>query len=73
MSEIRYSKFDNKYVIIAPERFHKPLNIDCDFFLLKIIIWVVYAKHNIPLLSTFPTAYCLNFRQRVTQARLRSI
>ena len=31
MSEIRYSKFDNKYVIIAPERFHKPLNIDCDF------------------------------------------
>ncbi len=31
MSEIRYSKFDNKYVIIAPERFHKPLNLDCKF------------------------------------------
>jgi UDPglucose--hexose-1-phosphate uridylyltransferase len=27
MSEIRYSKFDDKYVIIAPERFHKPDNI----------------------------------------------
>ena len=24
MSEIRYSKIDNRYVIIAPERFHKP-------------------------------------------------
>ncbi len=24
MSEIRYSKLDNRYVIIAPERFHKP-------------------------------------------------
>jgi len=31
MSEIRYSKFDNKYVIIAPERFHKPLNMDCNY------------------------------------------
>ncbi|NOZ89690.1 MAG: galactose-1-phosphate uridylyltransferase [Epsilonproteobacteria bacterium] len=28
MSEIRYSKFDNQYVIIAPERFHKPLNMN---------------------------------------------
>jgi len=31
MSEIRYSKFDNQYVIIAPERFHKPLNKDCSY------------------------------------------
>jgi UDPglucose--hexose-1-phosphate uridylyltransferase len=31
MSEIRYSKFDNQYVIIAPERFHKPLNMDCNY------------------------------------------
>jgi len=30
MSEIRYSKFDNKYVIIAPERFHKPPYLDLD-------------------------------------------
>jgi len=28
MSEIRYSKFDNQYVIIAPERFHRPSNIN---------------------------------------------
>jgi UDPglucose--hexose-1-phosphate uridylyltransferase len=28
MSEIRYSKFDNKYVIIAPERFHKPNKLE---------------------------------------------
>jgi len=31
MSEIRYSKFDDKYVIIAPERFHKPNKLETTY------------------------------------------
>ncbi len=48
MSEIRYSKLDNRYVVIAPERFHKPneafkLNLQDDN--------CPFCKHNEHLLA----------------------